>query len=198
MRRLMILPIVLMASLGSLSAALSHVDFRGFQITAQRGGIQEVSITPIEATSLDDTEGIPFDLEDESVEYSAATNAVVGKRHIANWSMYSNFAYPKVTIDAPHLKHEGTGKEVSYQMAFYYQFSIGDGKMADGNIIVDSGDDLYDSSLDLGCKWNDYNVPVNFTDRPVRLMLGDENVKDDSEYPSGRYSAVVTVTISGT
>lgn len=198
MRRLMAISIVLLASFGLSSVTLSPVDYRGFQITAQRGGIQEVSITPIEATSLEDDNGIPFDLEAENVEYSSVTNAVIGKRHIANWSLYSNFSYPKVTIDAPHLRHEGTGAEVPYQMAFYYQFSIGDGKMADGSIIVDSGDDLYDSSLDLGCKWNDYNVPVNFTDRPVRLMLGDVNVKDDSEYPPGRYSAVVTVTISGT
>lgn len=195
MRRLMILPIVLMASLGSLSAALSHVDFRGFQITAQRGPIQEVSITPIEATSLDDIEGIPFDLEDESVEYSAATNAVVGKRHIANWSMYSNSKDPKVTIDAPHLKHEGTGVTVPYQMAFYFQFPDEEGKMIDGNIIVHSGT-IYDSSRDEDRLWKDYTV--NFTDRPVRLMLGNENVKDDSVYPPGRYSAVVTVTISGT
>ena len=198
MRRLMILPIILMASLGSLSAALSHVDFRGFQITAQRGGIQEVSITPIEAISLDDDVGIPFDLEDESVAYSAASNAVVGKRRIANWSMYSNFAHPKVTIDAPHLRHEGTGVEVPYQMTFYYQFSIGDGKMVDGNIIVHSGSTIYDSSQDEDCLWRYYEVPVNFTDRPVRLMLNVEDVSDDSEYPSGRYSAVVTVTISGT
>lgn len=195
MRRLMMCSILLLAVFGDLFATLSSVDFRGFQITAQRGGIQEVSITPIEAISLDDDVGIPFDLEDESVAYSAATDAVIGKRHIANWSMYSNLKDPKVTIDAPHLKHEGTGVTVPYQMAFYFQFPGEEGKMIDGNIIVDSGIP-YDSSKDEDRLWQDYLV--NFTDRPVRLMLGDKNVKDDSVYPPGRYSAVVTVTISGT
>lgn len=196
MRRLTASSIVLMASFGLFAVTLAPVDFRGFQITAQRGGIQEVSITTIEATSLDDTEGIPFDLEDENVAYSPATDAVIGKRHIANWSLYSNFAYPKVTIDAPHLRHEETGAVVRYRMAFYYQFSIGDGAMADGSFIVDSGD-VYDSSLDDNCKWNDHNVPVNFTGRPVRLMLTDPDVSDDGTYPPGRYSAVVTVKVEG-
>lgn len=195
MRRLMMCSILLLAVFGDLFATLSSVDFRGFQITAQRGEIQEVSITPIEAMSLDVTEGIPFDLEDESVAYSSATDAVVGKRHIANWSMYSNLADPKVTIDAPHLKHEGTGVTVPYQMAFYFQFPDEEGKMIDGNIIVHS-DTVYDSSKDEDRLWKDDQV--NFTDRPVRLMLGNVNVKDDSVYPPGRYSAVVTVTISGT
>ena len=196
MRRLIASSIILMVSFGLFAVALAPVDFRGFQITAQRGGVQEVSITPIVATSLDDDAGIPFDLEDEGVAYSAATNAVVGKRRIASWSLYSNFAYPKVTIDAPHLRHDATGTEVGYRMAFYYQFSIGEGNMVDGNIIVDSGIP-YDSSKDGSCKWNDHEVPVNFTDRPVRLMLTVPDVSDDGTYPPGRYSAVVMVTVEG-
>ena len=194
MRRLMMCSILLLAAFGDLFAAVTPAGSRGFLLSAQKGGVQEVSITPIEATSLDDDAGIPFDLEDEGVAYDAASGAVTGKRQIATWSFHSNFASPRITIDAPHLRHDD-GTEVHYQLAFYYQFKAGEGYLV-VNIIVHSGTP-YNSSDDTSCLWNTEGYTVAFSDRPVRIMLAEDVKASDKEYPSGSYRATVTVTIEG-
>lgn len=193
MKKTILVLIILLTGLSVLFAVLSPVDHRGFQITAQKGEVHEVSITPIVASSLEAKIGIPFDLTDTSVSYSSANDAVTGKRRIATWSMYSNKSKPKVEIDADPLAHSD-GTTINYQLSFYYQFSYGESYI-DGDLIVTSGEH-YDSSLDDSCLWNDYDVPVAFAGRPVRLMLDDVDVKSD-EYPSGSYRANITIRING-
>lgn len=193
MRRMILFTILALSAVSGLYAALDGVDSRGFQITAQKGELQEVSITPIIAASHDSPEGIPFYLTDESVSYSAASGAVAGKRRIATWSLYCNFTHPSITIEAPHLMHSD-GTEVPYQLAFYYQFPY-EGSMVDGNLLVESGS-VYESKNDLSCRWNDLDVPVNFSGKNVRFMIGDVDIRS-GEYPYGDYRAVVRVTING-
>lgn len=193
MRRMSLLIMFMILSVSMLSARLEEVDNRGFQVTAQKGKLQEVSITPINAASHEAVEGIPFYLTNENVSYSAAPDAVAGKRRIATWSLYCNFPHPSLTIEAPHLRH-ADGTEVPYQLAFYYQFEAGGGYV-DGNLIVESGT-VYESTEDPACRWNDYDVPVNFSNRNVRFMLGDVDIMD-STYPYGDYRATVRVTING-
>lgn len=193
MRRMILFTILALSAVSGLYAVLDGVDSRGFQITAQKGELQEVSITPILAASHDSPEGIPFYLTDESVSYSAASGAVAGKRRIATWSLYCNFPHPSITIEAPHLMHSD-GTEVPYQLAFYYQFEADSGYV-DGSLIVESGT-VYESTQDPACRWNDYDVPVNFSNRNVRFMIGDVDIRS-GVYPYGDYRAVVRVTING-
>ena len=184
--------ILIILSALNVFATVKGVAKRGMPITAQKGVVQDVSITPI--TSLNETafEGIPFYLTDDNVKYSDAKNAVVGKRQIATWSLYSNSPKPHVIINAPHLTH-ADGREIPYQLAFYYQFKNG-ASYVGGNLIVHSGT-RYDSSQDPDCLWNQYDyLSVAFTNRPVRFMLGVENI-ENSEYPYGDYKATVTITI---
>ena len=175
-------------------ASVTPVGNRGMAISAQKGEVQDVSITPIAAASHDDVDGIPFYLTADNVAYDPTLNAVTGKRQIATWSFYSNFAAPRITIEAPHLMHSD-GTQVPYELAFYYQFKDGAGYV-DGNLIVHSGQ-LYDSALDSDCLWNTSGSSVAFTNRPVRFMLADGVDITSDQYPYGDYRAVVKVTIEG-
>ena len=192
MKRTIISLVAVLLTAQSLFATLGSVDWRGIQLTAQKGEVQEVSLNPIAAASLDSSTGMPFDIESDNVAFSAVPGAVTGKRMIATWSMYCNFPDPVVETEAGHLRHTD-GTEVPYSLAFYYQFPMND-QMLDGNLIVQSGV-AYNSKDDLTCKWNGLGVGVSFTERPVRLMLSDVNVSGD-EYPAGSYRADVTVRVS--
>ena len=46
MRRMILFTILALSAVSGLYAVLDGVDSRGFQITAQKGELQEVSITP--------------------------------------------------------------------------------------------------------------------------------------------------------
>lgn len=183
--------ILMISSALNVFATVKGAAKRGMPITAQKGVVQDVSITPITSLNENAFEGIPFYLTDDNVKYSDAKNAVVGKRQIATWSLYSNSPKPHVIIDAPHLTH-ADGSKIPYQLAFYYQFKNG-ASYVGGNLIVHSGTP-YDSSQDPDCLWNQYDLSVAFTNRPVRFMLGVEDI-ENSEYPYGDYKATVTITI---
>ena len=175
------------------AASMQAVDNRGFVITAQKGSYQSVSVEPISASTLDSASGMPFYLTDENVQYEAGTGDIAsGKRHIANWSFYSNFEHPKITIDAPPLQH-ADGTKIPYYLSFYYQFYDG-GTMNQGNILVKSGE-IYNSKDDESCLFNTVSAAINFTERPVRFMLAEGINIDDTIYPYGEYRATVTVTI---
>lgn len=177
-----------------LFASVTPVGNRGMAISAQKGEVQDVSITPIVSASHEDVDGIPFCLTADNVAYDAAPDAVTGKRQIATWSFYSNFAAPRITIEAPHLMHSD-GTQVPYELAFYYQFKDGAGYV-DGNLIVHSGT-RYDSATDEACLWNTSGSSVAFTNRPVRFMLAEGVDITSEQYPYGDYRAVVKVTIEG-
>ena len=177
-----------------LFASVTPVGNRGMAISAQKGEVQDVSITPIVSASHEDVDGIAFYLTADNVAYDAAPDAVTGKRQIAMWSFYSNFANPRITIEAPHLMHSD-GTQVPYELAFYYQFRDGQSYL-DGNLIVHSGQS-YDSALDPDCLWNTSGSSVAFTNRPVRFMLAEGVDISNDQYPYGDYRAVVKVTIEG-
>ena len=191
MKRIVVSFVVFLMS-ASLFAELTQVDYRGMQLTAQKGAVREVSISPIISTSLDSEVGMPFDLESDSVKYSSATGAVSGKRQIATWSLYSNSPKPYIEITAEPLTHTD-GTEIPYFLSFYYQFSVGNNQMEQGNLIVESGT----TTTSKSASWNNHDkAVVNFTNRPVRLMLGNVDVSSDA-YPAGSYRADVIVEIYG-
>ena len=177
------------------AASMQAVDTRGFVITAQKGSYQSVSVEPISSSAMDSASGMPFYLTDENVQYEAGAGDIAsGKRRIANWSFYSNFEHPKITIDAPDLQH-ADGTRIPYYLSFYYQ--IDDyGTMRDGNILVKSGE-IYNSQDDESCLFNTVSAAINFTERPVRFMLAEGVDITDTKYPYGNYRATVTVTILG-
>lgn len=177
------------------AASMQPVDTRGFVVTAHKGSYQAVSVEPISSSALDSASGMPFYLTDENVQYEAGAGDIAsGKRHIANWSFYSNFEHPQITIDAPHLQH-ADGTRIPYYLSFYYRFNDG-GTTKEGNILVESGQ-LYNSAEDTSCLFNTASTAINFTERPVRFMLAEGVDIADTKYPYGDYRATVTVTIIG-
>lgn len=177
------------------AASMQHVDTRGFVVTAHKGSYQAVSVEPISSSALDSASGMPFYLTDENVQYEAGAGDIAsGKRHIANWSFYSNFEHPKITIDAPHLQHADR-TQIPYYLSFYYRFNDG-GTTKEGNILVESGQP-YNSGEDISCLFNTASTAINFTGRSVRFMLAEGINIDDTKYPYGEYRATVTVTILG-
>lgn len=187
--------IIISAMLASIAAEPSfHIeDYRGFPIVAQKGAVQNVEVKELRASSPTEPTGMPFYLTDESVAYGGTPEAAQGKRRIADWSFYTNTPDPRIRITASPLRHS-SGAAVPYYLSFYFQYSD-NGAMRDGSIIVESGTDYY-SENDMTSGFNDATGAINFTERPVRFMLGDIDISSPS-YPYGRYTATVTITILG-
>lgn len=196
MKKMLLILFVSMLPLSILPALTKGEAMRGMAIAALKGEVQDVSVSPIVASSYNAEEGMPFYLTDSSVSYSSSPNAVIEKREIATWSFYSNFASPKISIYAPPLKH-ATGAEVPYQLAFYYQFQDSNSSTGytDGNLIVESGTTFYSDS-DPDSNWNK-SSSIAFTNRPIRFMLVNDEIFNDEAYPYGDYNATVTITILG-
>ena len=183
MRRRIIALLVILVSL--VLPGFSYVErgMRSFDILAQKGRYHDMTVSPIASTSMSDAQGIPFYLTASNIMANADGNPEYG-RLIAEWSMTTNYSDVKLHIEATPLVSDkdaiidgsATGKEIS------------------GTIKVESGvssGQYYEFGYRQG-------GAVNFANRPVRLIL--KNISDPGElasYPTGGYSATVTLTIEG-
>lgn len=199
MRRRIIALLVILVSL-MLPGFSSYVGrgMRSFDILAQKGRYHDMTVSPIASTSMSDTQGIPFYLTASNIMANADGNPEYG-RLIAEWSMTTNYSDVKLRIEATPLVSDDASGSLDYILGFYYIYpEIIDGS-ATGNEI--SGTIKVESGVSSGQYYEFGYRPggaVNFANRPVRLILKD--IRDPSElasYPTGRYSATVTLTIEG-
>lgn len=173
--------------------------YREITILAQKGDYNMLSISTPDSGAMASGSYMPFYLTDPYVQYTGNVNQ---GRHIADWSLATNYTPVKLTIDAAHLKSSSSsGTEIKYILGFYYNYPIVEngeatGNNASGTIVVNSGD-TYSSTDDTTCAFNDVLAggAIIFANAPIRFMLA-ENQKIDG-YPTGTYSAKVTVTIEG-
>lgn len=199
MRRRIIALLVILVSL-MLPGFSSYVGrgMRSFDILAQKGRYHDMTVSPIVSTSMSDTQGIPFYLTASNIMANADENPEYG-RLIAEWSMTTNYSDVNLHIKATPLVSDDASGSLDYILGFYYIYpEIIDGS-ATGNEI--SGTIKVESGVSSG-QYYEFGYrqggAVNFANRPVRLILKD--ISDPSElasYPTGGYSATVTLTIEG-
>lgn len=199
MRRRIIALLVILVSL--VLPGFSYVErgMRSFDILAQKGRYHDMTVSPIASTSMSDSQGIPFYLTASNIMANADGNPEYG-RLIAEWSMTTNYSDVKLHIEAtPLVSDKNASRSLDYILGFYYIYpEIIDGS-ATGNEI--SGTIKVESGVSSG-QYYEFGYrqggAVNFANRPVRLILKD--ISDPGElasYPTGGYSATVTLTIEG-
>ena len=199
MRRRIIALLVILVSL-MLPGFSSYVErgMRSFDILAQKGRYHDMTVSPIASTSMSDSQGIPFYLTASNIMANADGNPEYG-RLIAEWSMTTNYSDVNLHIEATPLVSDDASRSLDYILGFYYIYpeiidGSATGKEISGTIKVESG---VSSGQDYEFGYRQGGA-VNFANRPVRLILKD--ISDPGKlasYPTGGYSATVTLTIEG-
>ena len=111
-----------------------------FKIQGASGAVLRSTVSPISTQSTAFIMGMPFDIEDDLVQYGVMQNG----RTIANWSLVANTGFT-MKIKADLLKSAGTynnGAEdvycyLSYLLKFTYNFGYFD---LSGNSLSESGE----------------------------------------------------------
>ena len=203
----------------SISFAGAHYAQRslGMDITAYSRQYHNVTVTPVYSSSLSDPVGMPFDLTAEDVRY--VENAFnegdlhTAGRKIAEWSLHSNFTPVNVIIQAdPLTPADGGNTEIDYYLFFPYIYhDIGNNIDVSGFMMIQSGE-IYHSINDYDGNGNinpisedlrDVNgvsIGLDIGTYPVRFMLKEDvskNIGNRQIYPSGVYTADVTITLEG-
>lgn len=175
--------------------------YREITILAQKGDYNMLSISTPDSGAMASGSYMPFYLTDPYVRYTGNVNQ---GRHIADWTLATNYTPVRLTIDAAPLKSSSSEEVINYILGFYYNYPIvEDGETtvsnASGTIVVESGTTYY-SQNDTNCAFNNYTRggAIIFANAPIRFMLAEGvDIDDRTKYPTGTYSAKVTVTIEG-
>ena len=141
MKRIKIVFILTLSIIVTLDAAVINPVSKPFKIQGGSGTVLHINITPISTQSTSFLMGMPFDIEEDLVQYRKMKEG----RSIANWSMIANTDF-KIMVKAGLLTSEGTytpsegsedaHAELSYIMTFEYSFGYYD---SNGNISNLSG-----------------------------------------------------------
>lgn len=177
---------------------------RQIDILAQKGDYNMLSISTPDSGALASGSYMPFYLTDPYVQYTGDVNE---GRHIADWTLATNYTPVKLIISADDLKAStslsGKKDTIPYILGFYYNYpeiinGAATGKTISGTIVVNSGT-VYNSELDDNCDFNDVLAggAITFSNAPIRFMLAEGVDVNDGSYVTDTYSAKVTVTISG-
>lgn len=183
----------------SLSAVVPQKSL-GMDITAYNGQYHDIIITPV-YSSLSDPIGMPFDLTKDDVAY-VETDATAG-REIAQWSLHTNFSPIDIKISAPNLTYRDSSIQeitsIPYILFFPYEYEE-NGQDVQGFLRIESGVNTYSSRNDvrdtnpIASKTDGGNIDTSI--QPVRFMLAEDvEITDRDLYPSGTYSADVTVIV---
>lgn len=141
MKRIKIVFILTLSIIVTLNAAVINPVSKPFKIQGGSGTVLHINITPISTQSTSFLMGMPFDIEEDLVQYGKTKEG----RSIANWSMVANTDF-KIKVKAGLLTSVGTytpsegsedvNAELSYIMTFEYSFGYYD---SNGNISNLSG-----------------------------------------------------------
>lgn len=141
MKKLIFALILTISVIATLSATISNPISKPFKIQGGSGTVLHITITPISTQATSFLMGMPFDIEEDLVQYGMMKDG----RSIAKWSMVANTGF-KIKVNAGLLTSEGkyipTGEtdevhaELPYIMKFEYSFGYYDGN---GNISNLSG-----------------------------------------------------------
>lgn len=216
MRRKMVLSILaIILILLPLSAVQTQmVTSRPLELQAAYGEVTALSITRIAAQSEMYMIGMPFDIEDNFVQYGATEQG----REIAKWSILSNTKFKIQIISASPLKHiSNEGEELSYILTFDYDMGYVDiagnrVESDDHEFWFENGDtpDVSENGeiIDGIFQFSLLNVDgmagssyIGSVEGSIYFMFTEESSEiikndiDDTDLPVGNYSATVTIAV---
>lgn len=140
----------------------------------------EISVERIDSASFSDDSGVPFYLTGADVKYKDGWD---GSRQIAKWTLHSNTGNIRLDISAEHLKCEGSAVTVPYILGFETGSNV---------IAVDSGNPYYGYPFAS----NAANQEINISEAEIYFKLASSVDISSDKYPSGNYSANVTITVT--
>lgn len=148
----LLLSIIFSISIVAALSAISNPVTKPFKIQGGSGTVLHISITPTSTQATSFLMGMPFDIEEDLVQYGKMKDG----RSIAKWSMVANSDF-KIKVNAGLLTSEGTyiptgettpvHAELSYIMKFEYSFGYYE---SNGNISNLSGSFTLDNETGNG------------------------------------------------
>ena len=197
MKKAVIILILIFLVLVRISSAPIEVAHDSFTIQAGYGAVQEVSFHEIPAQSYSYIAGMPFNIEEQFVQYGQTENG----RQIATIDMLSNQPM-KLIFNGEQMMHE---IEESTPLDYIITIEYEEGRFSNNSIVEgDSKTFTFDSrtsdaELILG-EDADANTFIGSVDGLVYFMFTRKSSSviagaDDSTLPPGNYGARVWVTI---
>ncbi len=205
--------LLLLFTVFSLYAVPQPDVSREIVLQGSYGEVMSISVEPIAAQTQAYRFGMPFDIQDISVQSSAALG-----RPIAHWSFLSNSSTPfSINVNAEKLTYDGsieTAVPLDYCLTFNYNvsYSIDAEELSYSSSFTHSTDDNPKSYAITYV--NGEGKPVNSSDIDLSQLRGsvdgtiffkflenqgdktsEDIISDDDLTPPGNYFARVTLTL---
>ena len=222
MRKILLTFILFIILSSMLLGAVKPATSKAVQLQGASGSVRHVSITPLSTQSTSFLLGMPFDIEEDLVQYGVMKEG----RIIAKWSMVANTGF-NLSVKADLLTSENTygdkiHAELPYIMRVYYSFGY---YVSANEISSHTGYLLLNNETGLGSivdesgsvestvtwttdKWFKYDfMPDDIykkglsgsVDGNITFMFTEQSTKRISDYPdtvpAGNYSATVTLKL---
>ena len=222
MRKILLTFILFIIISSVLLGAVTPATSKAVKIQGASGSVLHVSITPLSTQSTSFLLGMPFDIEEDLVQYGVMKEG----RIIAKWSMVANTGF-NLSVKADLLTSENTygnkiHAELPYIMRVYYSFGY---YVSANEISSHTGYLLLNNETGLGSivdesgsventvtwttdKWFKYDfMPDDIykkglsgsVDGNITFMFTEQSTKRISDYPdtvpAGNYSATVTIKL---
>ena len=225
MRKILLTFILFIILSSMLLGAVTPATSKAVKIQGASGSVLHVSITPLSTQSTSFLLGMPFDIEEDLVQYGVMKEG----RIIAKWSMVANTRF-NLSVKADLLTSENTygdkiHAELPYIMRVYYSFGyyvsaneisshtgylLLNNETGLGSIIDESG--AVESTVTWTTdKWFKYDfMPNNIykkglsgsVDGNITFMFTEQSTKRITDTPNtvpeGNYSATVTIKLEAT
>ena len=222
MRKILLTFILFIILSSMLLGAVTPATSKAVKIQGASGSVLHVSITPLSTQSTSFLLGMPFDIEEDLVQYGVMKEG----RIIAKWSMVANTGF-NLSVKADLLTSENTygdkiHAELPYIMRVYYSFGyyvsaneisshtgylLLNNETGLGSIVDESG--AVESTVTWTTdKWFKYDfMPDDIykkglsgsVDGNITFMFTEQSTKRISDYPdtvpAGNYSATVTIKL---
>ena len=222
MRKILLTFILFIILSSMFLGAVTPATSKAVKIQGASGSVLHVSITPLSTQSTSFLLGMPFDIEEDLVQYGVMKEG----RIIAKWSMVANTGF-NLSVKADLLTSENTygdkiHAELPYIMRVYYSFGY---YVSANEISSHTGYLLLNNETGLGSivdesgsvestvtwttdKWFKYDfMPDDIykkglsgsVDGNITFMFTEQSTKRISDYPdtvpAGNYSATVTIKL---
>ena len=222
MRKILLTFILFIILSSMFLGAVTPATSKAVKIQGASGSVLHVSITPLSTQSTSFLLGMPFDIEEDLVQYGVMKEG----RIIAKWSMVANTRF-NLSVKADLLTSKNTygdniHAELPYIMRVYYSFGyyvsaneisshtgylLLNNETGLGSIIDESG--AVESTVTWTTdKWFKYDfMPDKIyksglsgsVDGNITFMFTEQSTKRISDYPdtvpAGNYSATVTIKL---
>ena len=222
MRKILLTFILFIILSSMFLGAVTPATSKAVKIQGASGSVLHVSITPLSTQSTSFLLGMPFDIEEDLVQYGVMKEG----RIIAKWSMVANTRF-NLSVKADLLTSKNTygdniHDELPYIMRVYYSFGyyvsaneisshtgylLLNNETGLGSIIDESG--AVESTVTWTTdKWFKYDfMPDDIykkglsgsVDGNITFMFTEQSTKRISDYPdtvpAGNYSATVTIKL---